>query len=170
MTLHAQATIDSRPLRREDREPPQPKPGEILVRVAACGICRTDLHVIEGDLPLHRTPIVPGHQVVGRVERVGEGATRFRIGDRVGIAWLRMTCGRCAFCVSGRENLCERAEFTGWDADGGFADYTVVPEAFAYAIPTVFTDVDAAPLLCAGIIGYRALKMSGITGHGKLGI
>jgi propanol-preferring alcohol dehydrogenase len=170
MTLHAQATIDSRPLRREDREPPQPKPGEILVRVAACGICRTDLHVIEGDLPLHRTPIVPGHQVVGRVERVGDGATRFRIGDRVGIAWLRMTCGRCAFCVSGRENLCERAEFTGWDADGGFADYTVVPEAFAYAIPTVFTDVDAAPLLCAGIIGYRALKLSGVTGHGKLGI
>lgn len=170
MTLRSQAAIGAHPLACERREPQAPGGGEILVRVAACGICRTDLHVIEGDLPLHRVPIVPGHQIVGRVDSLGEGATRFKVGDRVGIAWLRQTCGVCAFCRTGRENLCERAEFTGWDADGGFADHAVVDERFAYAIPPVFVDAEAAPLLCAGIIGYRALKLSGVTGGGRLGI
>lgn len=170
MTLRSQALMTTHPLARDDREPPAPRAGEILVRVAACGICRTDLHVIEGDLPLHRVPIVPGHQIVGRVDRGGDGATRFQPGDRVGIAWLRKTCGACAFCRAHRENLCERAEFTGWDADGGFADYAVVNEDFAYAIPPIFSDAGAAPLLCAGIIGYRALKLSGVTGRGRLGI
>ena len=151
----------------EERADPAPAAGEILVRVMACGICRTDLHVVEGDLPLVTTPIVPGHQVVGRV--VGDGA-RFRAGDRVGIAWLRHTCGACGYCTSGRENLCERARFTGWHADGGFADYTVVPEAFAYALPDAVGDVEAAPLLCAGIIGYRALRLSAVAPGGSLGI
>ena len=143
---------------------------EVRVRVVANGLCHTDLHVIEGDLPLHRVPIVPGHQIIGRVERLGDGVTRFRPGARVGIAWLRKTCGVCRFCVSSRENLCERAEFTGWDDDGGFADHAIVDERFAYAIPAVFGDAEAAPLLCAGIIGYRALKLSGVAGRGRLGI
>jgi len=148
--LAAQAPIETRPLRLEQRPVPEPARGEVLVSVLACGVCRTDLHVVEGDLPLVRSPIVPGHQVVGRVELAGRDATRFAVGERVGIAWLRATCGACGFCASGRENLCERAEFTGWHADGGFADYAVVPEAFAYRIPEAFTDAEAAPLLCAG--------------------
>ncbi len=170
LALAAQAPIETQPLRVERRPVPEPGAGEVLVRVLACGLCRTDLHVVEGDLPLVRAPIVPGHQVVGRVELAGPGATRFAVGERVGIAWLRATCGRCAFCASGRENLCERCEFTGWHADGGFADYAVVPEAFAYRIPEVFADAEAAPLLCAGIIGYRALKRSEVRPGGRLGI
>lgn len=168
--LRTQAAIERAPLRLEERAAPAPGPGEILVRVTACGVCRTDLHVVEGDLPLVRSPIVPGHQVVGRVERSGPGASRFAPGERVGIAWLRQTCGACAFCASGRENLCEKSEFTGWHADGGFADYALVPEAFAYRIPPVFSDAEAAPLLCAGIIGYRALKRSEVAPGGRLGI
>jgi len=170
LALAAQAPIEQAPLRLEERPVPEPGAGEILVRVAACGLCRTDLHVVEGDLPLVRSPIVPGHQAVGRVERPGPGATRFAPGERVGIAWLRRTCGACAYCSSGRENLCERSEFTGWHADGGFADYAVVPEPFAYRIPGAFGDVEAAPLLCAGIIGYRALRRSAVEPGGRLGI
>ncbi len=168
--LRTQAAIESGPLRPEERAVPEPAAGEVLVRVTACGVCRTDLHVVEGDLPLVKSPIVPGHQVVGRVERSGPGASRFAPGERVGIAWLRRTCGVCAFCASGRENLCEKSEFTGWHADGGFADYALVPEAFAYRIPPVFSDAEAAPLLCAGIIGYRALKRSEVAPGGRLGI
>jgi propanol-preferring alcohol dehydrogenase len=170
VALAAQASIEHEPLRLERRPIPEPGPGEILVRVAACGVCRTDLHIVEGDLPLVRAPIVPGHQVVGRVEGRGPGAVRFDAGDRVGIAWLRRTCGACAYCRSGRENLCERAEFTGYHADGGFADYAVTPEAFAYRMPAVLTDAEAAPLLCAGIIGYRALRRSDVPPGGRLGI
>jgi len=165
---------------REDRAVPAPGPGELLVRVTACGICRTDLHVIEGDLPLVASPIVPGHQIVGTVERVGpaepspspHAPRRFDVGARVGAAWLRSTCGACAYCASGRENLCERARFTGWHADGGFAEYAIVPAAFAYALPSSLADAEAAPLLCAGIIGYRALRLSGVggTAGGRLGI
>jgi len=170
LALAAQSPIEREPLRLEHRPIPEPGPGEILVRVGACGVCRTDLHIVEGDLPLVRSPIVPGHQVVGKVEGRGSGAARFEAGERVGIAWLRRTCGACAYCTSARENLCERAEFTGYHADGGFADYAVVPEAFAYRIPAVFTDAEAAPLLCAGIIGYRALKRSDVPPGGRLGI
>jgi propanol-preferring alcohol dehydrogenase len=170
MVLEAQAPIDRHPLALRDRPVPVPGPGEILVRVAACGICRTDLHVVEGELPLMRAPIVPGHQVVGRVERAGPGATRFAPGARVGIAWLRWTCGTCGFCRSGRENLCPAARFTGYHADGGFAEYAVVPDAFAYALPSALADAEAAPLLCAGIIGYRALRLSRVTPRGRLGI
>jgi len=168
--LAAQAPVETQPLRLERRPAPEPGAGEVLVRVLACAVCRTDLHVVEGDLPLVRSPIVPGHQVVGRVERVGSGAARLTPGERVGIAWLRAACGVCGFCASGRENLCERSEFTGWHADGGFADYAVVAEEFAYRIPEVFADAEAAPLLCAGIIGYRALKRSEVRPGGRLGL
>jgi alcohol dehydrogenase, propanol-preferring len=170
MSLAGPAPVESAPLCCDSRPTPSPGPDEILVRVIACGVCRTDLHIVEGDLPLVRSPIVPGHQVVGRVEATGSSAHRFRIGDRVGIAWLRRTCGVCDACRRGRENLCERSEFTGYHADGGFADYAVVPEAFAYAIPPLFGDAEAAPLLCAGIIGYRALKRSDVPPGGRLGI
>ncbi|MGH7323963.1 MAG: zinc-dependent alcohol dehydrogenase family protein [Candidatus Rokuibacteriota bacterium] len=170
MVLHAPMPVDACPLTAGERPVPEPDRGEILVRVGACGVCRTDLHLVEGDLPLVRSPLVPGHQIVGRVEEVGPGATRFHPGERVGIAWLRSTCGACPFCRSGRENLCERAAFTGYHADGGFAEYAVVPDVFAYAIPDAFGDVEAAPLLCAGIIGYRALRLSGVGRKGRLGM
>jgi alcohol dehydrogenase, propanol-preferring len=170
MSLAGPAPVESAPLRCESRATPTPGPDEVLVRVIACGVCRTDLHIVEGDLPLVRSPVVPGHQVIGRVEAMGSQARRFRAGDRVGIAWLRRTCGTCEACRRGRENLCERSEFTGYHADGGFADYAVVPESFAYALPPVFGDAEAAPLLCAGIIGYRALKRSDVPPGGRLGI
>ncbi len=170
LALTAPAPIETEPLRLEARPAPSPGAGEILVRVSACAVCRTDLHIVEGELPPVRPSIVPGHQVVGRVERAGSGARRFRPGDRVGIAWLRKTCGECEACRGGRENLCENAEFTGYHADGGFADYAVVSESFAYPIPSVFGDAEAAPLLCAGIIGYRALKLSEVEPGDRLGI
>ena len=162
--------IDSNPMMFGDRPPPVPATGEILVDVSVCGVCRTDLHLAEGDLQPHRSNTVPGHEVVGRVAALGDGATRFALGDRVGIAWLRSTCGRCRFCASGRENLCASPLFTGWDADGGYADKAVVPEAYAYAIPPAFSDTDAAPLLCAGIIGFRALRRAELPDGGRLGI
>ena len=158
MQLDRPAPVGASPLHAVERAVPKPGAGEVLVRVDACGICRTDLHIVEGELPLVRTPIVPGHQVVGRVERVGAGVANHHAGDRVGIAWLGRACGSCADCASGRENLCERATFTGYHADGGFAEYAVASADFAYAIPDVFGDAEAAPLLCAGIIGYRALR------------
>jgi propanol-preferring alcohol dehydrogenase len=168
--VDAQAPVATSPLHLREVPDPEPGPGEVRVRVLACGVCRTDLHVIEGDLPPHKLPIIPGHQVVGTVERLGAGATRFRLGDRVGIAWLRHTDGTCTYCRSGRENLCAAQRFTGYDADGGYAEYAVVPEAFAYAIPEGFGDAEATPLLCAGIIGYRALERSETPRGGKLGI
>ncbi|HEY8217101.1 MAG TPA: zinc-dependent alcohol dehydrogenase family protein [Acidimicrobiia bacterium] len=156
--LHAAAPVTSAPLVLEERPAPEPGSGEVRVRVRVCACCRTDLHVCEGDLELTRLPVVPGHQVVGVVDAVGSGCARLAIGDRVGVAWLHEACGRCAFCVRGEENLCERARFTGWTADGGYADALLVPEAFAVALPDALDDLAAAPLLCAGIIGYRALR------------
>jgi len=153
-----------------ERPEPVPAPGEIRVRVRACGVCRTDLHVAEGDLAVHRPGVVPGHEVVGVVDAVGPGATRFSIGERVGIAWLRHTCGACRFCRRGDENLCTAPRFTGWDDDGGYAEYAVVDEGYAYRIPPQFDDEHAAPLLCAGIIGFRALRRSGLPPGGRLGI
>ncbi len=170
MLVRHPAPIHSRPLEPAEVPAPVPGPGEILVRVRVCAICRTDLHVIEGELPPRRLPLIPGHQVVGLVEALGSGAARFRPGDRVGIAWLRQTCGTCAFCRSGSENLCEASRYTGYHADGGYAELAVVPEAFAYAIPAAFGDLDAAPLLCAGIIGYRALRRSEVPHGGRLGL
>jgi propanol-preferring alcohol dehydrogenase len=149
---------------------PLPRPGELRVRVSVCGVCRTDLHVAEGDLPVHRPQVVPGHEVVGVVDALGAGSGRFDVGDRVGIAWLRHTCGECRWCRTGAENLCVSPRFTGWDDNGGYAEYAVVDEAYAYAIPEVFDDMEAAPLLCAGIIGYRALRRSNLPTGGRLGI
>jgi len=170
MVLRRQAPLATRPLIPSDLPDPVPGPGEIVLRVAACGVCRTDLHVIEGDLPARRLPLVPGHQIVGVVESLGPGSARFRIGERAGVAWLRATCGACADCASGRENLCGASLYTGWDADGGYAERAIVPEAFAYALPPALADAEAAPLLCAGIIGYRALRRSRIEPGGRLGL
>ena len=164
------ASIDSKPLRFADVASPEPGPGEVLVRVNACGICRTDLHVVEGELPPRKSPVIPGHQIVGTVERAGEGAHLVSIGARVGIAWLHHTCGVCEYCRSGRENLCEKADFTGYTVNGGYAEYVVAPEAFVYRIPDGFEDLHAAPLLCAGIIGFRCLRLSGVQRGNKLGL
>jgi propanol-preferring alcohol dehydrogenase len=170
MVLSEIGPIAESPLDLVELPVPAPGPGEIRVKVSACGICRTDLHVIEGDLPPARTPLIPGHQVVGTVDLRGEAAERFSPGARVGIAWLRRTCGSCAFCAAGKENLCEEPQFTGYHRDGGFAEYAVVPEAFAYPLPPSFPDAEAAPLLCAGIIGYRALRRADLPRGGRLAI
>jgi len=162
--------IDSGPLRFVEMPEPEPKNDELLVRVAVCGVCRTDLHLAEGDLPPRRHGVVPGHEVVGTVEAKGRDVSRFSIGDRVGIAWLRGTDGTCRFCRRGMENLCRSPVFTGWDVNGGYAEWAVVPEAFAYVIPERFSDEQAAPLLCAGIIGYRALRRAALPPGGRLGI
>jgi propanol-preferring alcohol dehydrogenase len=159
-----------RRIRRVERPVPAPAEGEVLVAVEVCGVCRTDLHVTDGDLPEHRPHVVPGHEVVGRVVGAASGTTRFAAGDRVGIAWLRHTCGECRWCRTGRENLCPAATFTGWDADGGYAQLATVPAAYAYRIPEDVTSVQAAPLLCAGIIGYRALRRAELPPGGRLGI
>jgi propanol-preferring alcohol dehydrogenase len=170
MLLRRQAPIATRPLEPAEVPDPEPGPGELVVAVTACAICRTDLHIVEGDLPPRRLPVIPGHQAVGRVERAGPGCRRFRPGDRVGIAWLRHTCGQCELCRSGAENLCEASAYTGHHADGGYAERALVPEPFAYAIPPAFSDLEAAPLLCAGIIGYRALQRSRVPAGGRLGL
>jgi propanol-preferring alcohol dehydrogenase len=162
--------VEEGPLSLIDRDVPEPGGGEIVVRVAACGVCRTDLHIVEGDLPVHRPHVIPGHEVVGTVDAVGPQADRFKVGDRVGIAWLRHTCGRCRFCIRGDENLCLTPEFTGWDADGGYAEYAAVNQDYAYSLPDGFDDEHAAPLLCAGIIGYRALKLAALPPGGVLGM
>jgi propanol-preferring alcohol dehydrogenase len=158
------------PLVKVRRPVPVPGPGELLLRVEACGVCRTDLHLAEGDLPPRRPETVPGHEVVGRVIGTGPGVTRFREGDRAGVAWLRGTCGICRYCTAGHENLCPESVYTGWDADGGFADYTLAPEEYAYELPDGPDPAQLAPLLCAGIIGYRALRRSDLPPGGRLGI
>ncbi|MFE9994921.1 zinc-binding alcohol dehydrogenase family protein [Streptomyces avermitilis] len=162
--------IEDGPLRFVERPVPVPRPGELLVRVRACGVCRTDLHVSEGDLPVHRPRVTPGHEVVGVVAGRGADAGGYAVGDRVGVAWLRRTDGTCRYCVRGAENLCPASEYTGWDADGGYAEYTTVPAAFAYRLPTDVDDVALAPLLCAGIIGYRALVRASLPPGGRLGL
>jgi propanol-preferring alcohol dehydrogenase len=168
--LPAPGAVESKPLRLADVPRPKPAGAQILVRVHACAVCRTDLHVVEGELPPRKSPVIPGHQVVGMVEECGPAAARFRPGARVGIPWLHRTCGVCEFCRSRRENLCERAEFTGWTADGGYAEYALAPEDFVYALPEGFGDLHVAPLLCAGIIGFRTLRLSGIASGGRLGM
>ena len=170
MSLGAPGPVEARPLACVERPIPEPGPDEIRVAVELCAVCRTDLHVVEGELAPRRDGIVPGHQGVGHVSARGALARRFRMGDRVGVAWLRRTCGACRFCVTDRENLCLAPQFTGWDADGGYAEQLVVPEAFAYALPAVLAPEQAAPLLCAGIIGYRSFVRSGVPPGGRLGI
>ena len=162
--------IDDGPLAQVDRATPEPGERELRVRVSACGVCRTDLHLAVGELAPRHPAVVPGHEVVGVVDAAGSACTRFHVGDRVGIAWLRHTCGVCRWCRSGRENLCAASQYTGWDADGGYAEWAVVAEGYAYALPDAFDDVHAAPLLCAGIVGYRALLRADVPPGGRLGI
>lgn len=168
--LNAPGPIGTAPLDAVERAVPEPGAGEIAIDVVACGVCRTDLQLVEGDLPAHGLPRVPGHQVVGRVREVGEGVDRWQAGDRVGVAWLGGACGECRACRNGRENLCPDAVFTGWDRDGGFAGSMVARADFVLPLPAGFTDLEAAPLLCGGVIGFRALRVSGIEPGGRLGL
>jgi propanol-preferring alcohol dehydrogenase len=170
MLLREPKLAEERPLELAALPLPEPGPGEVRLAIRACGVCRTDLHTVEGDLALPKLPVVPGHQIVGVVEAQGEGADRFAEGQRVGVPWLYRTCGACEFCGQGLENLCHDAQFTGLHADGGYAEAIVVPQDFAYPIPEGFSDLEAAPLLCAGIIGYRALRMSKIAPGQRLGL
>ncbi len=170
LCLNSARPIEDQPLVPVELPTPVPGPGELRLRVEACGLCRTDLHIIEGDLPLPTLPIVPGHQIVGVVDRVGEGVTRFQVGDRLGAPWLYSTCGRCAFCRSDQENLCDAARFTGYHVNGGYAECVVVQEAFAYPLPSGISTVHTAPLLCAGVIGFRALRLSEIKSGKRLGL
>lgn len=174
-TMHAwevgePGPVEDGPLRYVEKPVPVPGPDELLVRVTACGVCRTDLHVSEGDLPVRRAHVTPGHEVVGSVAARGAAVRDHAVGDRVGVAWLRRTDGTCAYCRRGNENLCPASAYTGWDADGGYAEYTTVPAAFAYRLPDVDDDAVLAPLLCAGIIGYRALRRTSLPENGRLGL
>ncbi len=170
MVLHDPAPIERSPLVLESLPDPEPGPAEILVEVSTCGVCRTDLHLIEGELDQAQPRVVPGHQVVGTVSARGSAAARFPIGTRVGVAWLHDTCRLCPYCQGGRENLCQAPTFTGWHVDGGYAERLTVPEAYAYAIPEIFSSEEAAPLLCAGIIGYRALRRAAVRPGCSLGL
>jgi alcohol dehydrogenase, propanol-preferring len=170
MVLERPGDVSGKPLQLKNLPIPEPAAGEVRVRVRACGVCRTDLHIVEGELPSARPSVIPGHEVVGIVDRTGSAVQSIREGDRVGIAWLQATCGRCEFCRSGRQNLCGEAVFTGYHRDGGYAEYAMVPEDFAYPLPRAFSDVEAAPLLCAGIIGYRALRHSSVKPGERLGL
>jgi propanol-preferring alcohol dehydrogenase len=164
------ADIDAAPLARVEREVPEPGPGQVRVKISTCGVCRTDLHLAEGDLAPKRAQVTPGHEIVGVIDTCGDGAERFSVGQRVGVPWLGGTDGTCGYCRSGRENLCLKPRFTGWDIDGGYADLCVTDEAFAYALPEGFDDEQASPLLCAGINGYRALRTANVPPGGRLGI
>jgi propanol-preferring alcohol dehydrogenase len=170
MVLKEAADVAKAPLALQAVPDPEPGPDEVRVRVRVCGVCRTDLHILEGELPAAKRPVIPGHEIVGIVDRVGREVRTINEGDRVGVAWLQRVCGRCEFCTSGRENLCPFARFTGYHVDGGYAEYAIVPAAFAYPIPKIFTDDEVAPLLCAGIIGYRALRLSGVNPGQRLGL
>lgn len=170
MLLEDPAPVTGAPLREAEVPVPEPAAGQIRLRVTHCGVCRTDLHIVEGDLAPQKTPVIPGHQVVGNVEAVGPDVRRYHSGDRLGVAWLNWTCGHCRYCRDGRENLCEGARFTGYHVDGGYGQYVIVDEAFAYPIPDIFSPAESAPLLCAGIIGYRSLLLSEIKPGGRLGL
>lgn len=170
MILEHDAEVGMNPLALKELADPIPGPGQVRVKVLVCGVCRTDLHVVEGDLPPVIRPIIPGHETVGIVDRVGQGVRSLKEGDRVGIAWLQQTCGHCEFCITGRENLCGKATFTGYHVHGGYSEYALVSETWAYPIPSTFNNEEAAPLLCAGIIGYRALRRSQIKPGQRLGL
>jgi propanol-preferring alcohol dehydrogenase len=161
--LKEPAPVHSRPLELVNTSIREPADDEIRLKVSACGICRTDLHVVEGELPVRRSPLIPGHQIVGIVDAVGARVDQFVIGERVGVAWLHRTCGKCEFCLAGKENLCDQPDFTGWTVDGGYAEYAKAPARFSYKIPNAFDDIQAAPLLCAGIIGFRCLGQTGLS-------
>jgi propanol-preferring alcohol dehydrogenase len=168
--LHQAASIDAAPLQMREIDLPQPGPGQVRLKIHTCGVCHTDLHIVEGDLALPRLPTIPGHQVVGVVDAVGEKVTLHQIGDRLGVPWLYHTCGVCRYCRADKENLCQNIRFTGLHADGGFAEFMLVAEQFAYPIPAVFSDAKAAPLLCAGVVGYRSLRLSQVQPRQRLGL
>lgn len=170
MSFDAPTPVERRPLHLTDQAVPQPGPGQVLVQVSACGVCRTDLHVIEGELPSMKSPLTPGHQVVGTVRELGEGVAAVEVGARVGVPWVHRTCGHCSFCRRGRENLCEAALFNGYTVDGGYADYVLSHESFTFPVPDAFPDLQAVPLLCAGVIGYRALRLADAPSGGRLGL
>lgn len=171
MVLEKQARLENQPLKLKDVLIPEPKKKQIRIKINVCGVCRTDLHICEGELPAHKLPVIPGHQIIGQVDKLGENANSFRLGDRVGVPWLYKTCGECKYCKNEKENLCENAMFTGYDADGGFAEYMVISEDFAYSLPENYSDKEVAPLLCAGVIGYQALRQAtGLKNSGKLGL
>jgi propanol-preferring alcohol dehydrogenase len=170
MVLREPRPAEQNPLSPADLPVPEPAHGQVRLQVRACGVCHTDLHLVEGEIALPRLPVVPGHQIVGHVDAVGDGATRFALGDRVGVPWLYFTCGKCDFCLRRLENLCDQARFTGQHADGGFAEYMIVCEDYAYPVPEDLPDRQIAPLLCAGIIGYRSLRLSRIQPGGRLGL
>jgi propanol-preferring alcohol dehydrogenase len=170
MVLERQQPLERYPLKMKDVPTPEPVENEIRIKIHVCGVCRTDLHIAEGELPAHKMPVIIGHQIVGTVDKRGQNAHRYHVGDRVGVPWLFKTCRSCKYCRAGKENLCNSALFTGYDADGGFAKYTVVEEDFAYALPKNYTDTEVAPLLCAGVIGYQAFQKTGLKQSGKLGL
>jgi propanol-preferring alcohol dehydrogenase len=168
--LEKQAKIEEKPLSLQEVPNPELEQGEVRIKVHACGVCRTDIHIAEGDLPLRKSPLILGHEIVGIVEEVGGGVTKFRVGDRAGVAWLNSSCGNCKFCRSGRENLCPQARFTGWNADGGYAEYTKVLQDFAFHLGQNLSPVETAPLMCPGIAGYRALRLTGAKSGDRLGL
>ncbi|MBX3260506.1 MAG: zinc-dependent alcohol dehydrogenase family protein [Labilithrix sp.] len=170
MVLDAPSPASATPLRLEEAPDPTPGEDELVIAVRACAVCRTDLQLVSGDLPARRLPIVPGHQIVGEVAAVGSGVSTWSVGDRVAAGWLSSACGACVHCLAGRENLCERARFTGWDVDGGYATRAVVKAGFAFAVPAGFDAIDAAPLLCGGVIGYRALGRAGVRPGMRVGL
>jgi propanol-preferring alcohol dehydrogenase len=170
VVLEKQAPLEKQSLKVKDVPLPEPGPDEIRIKIHMCGACRTDLHIVEGELPAHKMPVIIGHQIVGHVDTIGSSVTQWKKGDRAGVPWLYRTCGTCSYCQSGKENLCDNAQFTGYDADGGFAEYMVISEDFAYRMPENYTDIEAAPLLCAGVIGYQAFQATGLKDHGKLGL
>jgi propanol-preferring alcohol dehydrogenase len=170
IVLNKQERLENNPLQLVELPVPEPGPHEVRIKLNVCGACRTDLHIVEGELPAHKLPLVIGHQIVGRIDKIGDGVTKWRGGERVGVPWLYKTCGKCRYCLRGQENLCENALFTGYDVDGGFAEYTVAPEEFVYDLPGNYTDLEIAPLLCAGVIGYQAFSATGLQNEGKLGL
>jgi len=168
--LDKQEMLESKPLKLRDVPIPEPSAREVRIRIHVCGACRTDLHIVEGELAAHKMPLIPGHQIVGTIDKTGKKATKWQVGERVGVPWLHKTCGKCRYCLRGQENLCENALFTGYDVNGGFAEYTVAPEDFVYRLPDNYSDIEAAPLLCAGVIGYQAFSATGLKDHGRLGL
>lgn len=170
LVLEKQQPLENQPLTLKDIPAPEPDNDEVRIKINICGACRTDLHIIEGELPAHKMPVILGHQIVGKIDSLGRNVTKWKAGDRVGVPWLYKTCGTCTYCTAGKENLCENAMFTGYDADGGFAEYMVVHQDFTYRLPDNYTDKEIAPLLCGGVIGYQAFQKTGLRNHGKLGL
>src|SRR4030042_1029860 len=170
MQLSKQAPLETKPLQMCELPVPEPAENQVRIKINVCGACRTDLHIVEGELPAHKIPLIIGHQIIGRIDKLGKAVNRWQLNDRVGVPWLYRTCGQCPYCLQSRENLCDRPMFTGYDADGGFAEYMVVDENFTYSIPVIYHDTEAAPLLCAGVIGYKAFKATNLKSPGRLGL